>query len=100
MNSIELCGDLPSPVVQDLRNRHRIVNGERQVEIRPAIAVAVRQPPDDSRGDDTRIDRRHPEHVVVHPGTVGDAEHERMVAERGRPGWCRNVDPGPPCSSS
>ena len=69
MDRVELGGDRPRPVPEDIVERHRVLDGERQVEIGPAVAGAVREPADDRCCDDAAI---------------GLGQREHMLAERGR----------------
>ena len=84
MDRVELRRECTSPVVQNVAHRYVVRDGERQVEIRPAIAATVCESADDGGGDHTRIGIGHLQHAVAHPVTVVDAEHERMLAEGGR----------------
>ena len=72
---IELGHELPRPVGQDVAHRHVVGHSEGQVEIRPAIAAAIREPADDGGGDHVRIGRGHLEHAIMHAIPVLDAEH-------------------------
>ena len=84
MDRVELGCELPGPVAQDVAHRHGVGDGERQVEIRPAIAAAVRKSPDGGGSDHARINRCHLQHAITHAVTVVDTEHERMLADDGR----------------
>ncbi len=75
VDRVELGCELPGPVAQNLGHWHRVGHRERQVEIRPAISIAVREPSDHCSGDHPRIGCRHPQHAVAHPVAIVDAEH-------------------------
>ena len=81
MHRVELRRECTSPVVENVAHRYFVRDGERQVEIRPAIAATFCESADHGRSDHTRIGIRHLQHAVTHPVTVVDAEHERMLAE-------------------
>jgi hypothetical protein len=82
VDGVELGRDLARPVPENVVDGHGVVDGEREVEIGPAVAGALRQPADDRRGDYARIGLRQAEHVVASTVTVLDAEHAPIVADR------------------
>ena len=74
VDAVELVRHSPGPVGEDLGNRHVVVDGERQVDVGPAVAGTLREPADDRRADDARVGLRQSEHVVASALAVLDAE--------------------------
>jgi hypothetical protein len=82
VDGVERGRNLPRPVLEDVAHGHGVVDREREIEIRPAVAGALGEPPDHGRADYPRIGLRQPEHVVANPVAVLDAEHSSIVADR------------------
>ena len=78
------------PVAQHLGDGNAIRDREGEIEIRPAIAVAVGERADDSPGDDALVRRGELEHAVADAVPVVEAEQaqpaarERSAARPGR----------------
>ena len=80
VGGVELRGELPSPVAEDVAHRYGVGHRKGQVEIRPAISAAFRKTADDGGGDHARIGRGHLQHAFTHAVPFVDAEHERHFA--------------------
>ena len=81
MDAVEVGGDPPRPVTEDVVERHRVRDGEREVEVGPTVAGTVREPAHDRCRDHTRIGLCQREHVLADAIAVLDAEHPPIVAD-------------------
>ena len=81
VDAVEVGGDPPRPVSEDVVERHRVRDGEREVEVGPAVAGAVGEAAHDGCRDHARIGLGQREHVVADAVAVLDAEHPPIVAD-------------------
>ena len=77
MDGSELVGEDGRPADEDVEHRHTVHDRERQVEVRPAIAVVVCERADDGSGDHALIRHSKLEHAVANTVAIFDAERSR-----------------------